>query len=69
MNTSIKPVYDVRVIRLVKSSSKNSLAWFYGSQYDCNICLGHFDVMWTEELLQGETTPLETIQYDSNKSW
>ena len=66
-NTS--PVYDVRVIRLVKSTQKNDLAWFYNRQDNCNICLGHFDVMWTEALSQGPHDPLGAIQSDSNIPW
>lgn len=63
------PVYDVRVIRLVKSTQKNDLAWFYNRQGNCNICLGHFDVMWTETLSQGLHDPLGAIQSDSNIPW
>ena len=69
MTTNTNSVYDVRVIRLIKSTQRNNLARFYNSKIDCNICLGHFDVMWVDGLPSGTCNRLEAIQSDSNVPW
>lgn len=68
MSINTTPIYDVRVIRLIKSTRKNNLARFYDSEDDCAICMGHFDVMRVEKLEKDAHNPLEAIQADSSSS-
>lgn len=68
MSINTPPVYDVRVIRLIKSTRKNNLTTFYDSGDECAICLGHFDVIRVKKLAQGAHNPLEAIQLDSSSS-
>lgn len=57
--------YDVRVIRLIKTTNSNSLQNFFDSEKENGyICLGHFDIMKIDSL-PNDKDPLEAIQFDS----
>ena len=52
--------YDLRVIWLEKIQKENSLTSFRAEYDESWICLGHYDMIWIEQLnIKG--TPLDTV--------
>lgn len=61
--------YDIRVVRLQKSTSNNSLNQFINlndKKINACICLGHFDIMAIDSLdIAPESSPLYAVYQDS----
>lgn len=68
-----KNQYDIRVVRLIKSTETNPLRNYLSSsnEHECTlICLGHFDIIVIDKLRIGENeTPLAIVQADSQRFW
>lgn len=62
--------YDIRVVRLIKSTQANPLSSYLTGAENIWMCLGHFDVAVIDELpLQSDWTPLQAVQNDSIQLW
>lgn len=61
------PSYDVRVIRLIKSTREQSLNQFLceSEPTDAYVCLGHFDMIEIVKLDSENQSPLTAIQADA----
>ena len=68
-----KNQYDIRAVRLIKSTETNPLRNYLSPSnvHKCTlISLGHFDIIVIDKLPIGENeTPLAIVQYDSQRFW
>lgn len=60
-------LYDIRAIRIIKSTKRRPLASFLETDASFWICLGHFDIMEINQLASGAQSqkPLDAIRKDS----
>lgn len=62
--------YDIRVVRLVKSTRTNPIPNYLTGENNIWICLGHFDIAIIDELpVKKGWTPLQAVQEDSLHLW
>jgi len=67
----LKNSFDIRVVRLIKSTEANPLKNYLsqlGESSSTFVCLGHFDIIVIEKLLvKNDETPLVAVQEDSQR--
>lgn len=65
--------YDIRVVRLIKSTENNPLQNYLtpSKDHECTlICLGHFDIIVIDKLrVEQDGSPLTKVQDDSQRFW
>lgn len=62
--------YDIRVVRLIKSTQTNPLSSYLMGAENIWVCLGHFDIAIIDQLtVQPNRTPLQAVQEDSMRLW